>query len=469
MVLYNLTHNPSLQPSGAAIDLFEQTLLRTDRHYYQFSYRCHPEFEELWGCWMTDDYNSRNYLHHCYHHYHDGIEWLLMQSIPVFVVNHAISGREVFCPALQQHIPVPHDVLPNIQIGEKRKDDDKQDHDEPYPDDDRRYKDDRKPRYRRSEMQFIDVWGMFTILEDAQTPRPHHPYEMGGTPAIFIWMDKIVEATDTDEHGNMLFAKVMLHEFAHALMHIGKFGSGDFYKWREESLANAYALGKIKATGDAAFYDYAKSVALKQPENYALGAKYADAFDLDDIFHFMRVWYGIKGNYCIGYDAPQLVKDRWLDYVKNSKTLDGRKLHLFDTLMETDAYLYENELYEDDDLVWQVMKDYTESHPELTLDEIKDAFPNYLNKDFTMYDVWPKADSYEAAKKAFESRDRSHLRNNIANKLRDGDETRFCYEEDQILHAADTDFVISDYWHPDSMPGFLEAAADAGIKIELLK
>ena len=324
MVLYNLTHNPSLQPSGAAIDLFEQTLLRTDRHHVFCHF--HHAFENLWGRWLTDSDRRLCHLCHKLRHnlHHQGHEWIVMQSIPVFVVNHAVSGKEIFCPALQKYIPVPVDKFANTKIIEV---------DEPDfgSDDDRHPRDERKPRYVIEESSIVDVLGAFTVLKNAYPkPQPNDPFSQDNMPAIFIWMDKIVEAADSDEHRNMLFAKVVLHEFAHALMHIGEFCSDKFYGWREESLANAYALGKIKATGDTAFYDYAKDFVLQQDANYALGAKYSDAFDTDEIREFMHSWCRIKHRF---QHIPASAQKDWMDYVQNTEPLDDKNLRDLDDAM----------------------------------------------------------------------------------------------------------------------------------------
>jgi hypothetical protein len=82
----------------------------------------------------------------------------------------------------------------------------------------------------------------------------------------------------TDEQKEkFLIAKIMIHEFAHALMDIGlernktnnDFYMSDFYKWVEEPMANKIAL--IFSLGDDSFFDFTKNFINEQPYYYKPG------------------------------------------------------------------------------------------------------------------------------------------------------------------------------------------------------
>jgi hypothetical protein len=308
MTIFNLTNDPSLMPTGEATDLVRE-ILNAPRYDY---------------------------------HYHDFDDYEFSEQIPLFIVNREISGKNVYSRILQREIPVPKDLLPNIRISksyeeENHDNQDKRDREERY---DRRYRDEepnQTVRFSADErVQFIDVWGMFTILHDYANKT-----EMS---VIFIWMDKIQEAVNHDRNTEWLFAKVYVHELAHALMHTGYYSNDDFYKWREESLANAYALSKIssyisgcnddhhpyphhyapnKYHKDYGLLDFAKSVMRKQPDNYKLGIKIFE--DLCghrryEIHRLMRNWMSIKEKQSL---PPKELQDEWFKAVQTSNELDG--------------------------------------------------------------------------------------------------------------------------------------------------
>ena len=133
------------------------------------------------------------------------------------------------------------------------------------------------------ETCIFDVWGCFTIREDSFFGR--------NIPTIFIWMDKLYKkANGNSSKLQVLFRLVLLHELAHALMFTGKFHNDTWHKINEESLANAYALTKIKATTNENAYKYAKEIVLSQPSHYALGAYYAEKYGTKLIYDKMESW-----------------------------------------------------------------------------------------------------------------------------------------------------------------------------------
>ncbi|MCF0214725.1 MAG: hypothetical protein HUK13_09905 [Muribaculaceae bacterium] len=308
MVLINFTNDPKLQPAGNAIDLFEKTLLFDN--LYPFC----PASYIMWGEWLSGQDETWSKIPYKY----KNCEWLVLQSIPIFIVNRDFCGKTIYCPALKRDVTVPDNRLPNITLGMGRHleeescvyDEYGEDHDSGFS------------RKTTEPSSYIDTWACFTVLKDSS--KPHSKYEMGGMPAVFVWMDKIIEATDSNEQANMLFALTMLHETGHALMHNGIFYNDEIHNWCEEALANAYALGKIAMSHDTRFYDFATEVVMKQPANYALGAKLAQSFGLHEIKHLMEIWTDMQIRH-----ASKELRTQLMNYVKTAKTLDLRTLSSF--------------------------------------------------------------------------------------------------------------------------------------------
>lgn len=98
---------------------------------------------------------------------------------------------------------------------------------------------------------------------------------------------------DNDYLENLIW-KVIIHEYAHAMMDTlqdDKIKTQDskLYKYREESLANAFALKVLKSSGSGfrKIKDFVKS----QPEEYRHGL---DLYECGDLLKMMEFWREIK-------------------------------------------------------------------------------------------------------------------------------------------------------------------------------
>ena len=98
---------------------------------------------------------------------------------------------------------------------------------------------------------------------------------------------------DNDYLENLIW-KVIIHEYAHAMMDTlqdDKIKSQDskLYKYREESLANAFALKVLKSSrsGFRKIEDFVKS----QPEEYQHGL---DLYESEDLLEMMEFWREMK-------------------------------------------------------------------------------------------------------------------------------------------------------------------------------
>ncbi|MBR5603628.1 MAG: hypothetical protein IKW51_05400 [Bacteroidales bacterium] len=119
---------------------------------------------------------------------------------------------------------------------------------------------------------------------------------------IILFEDVIKSAANGDkEYLDNLIWKVIVHEYAHAIM--DTMCNGDelrqqdpkLYKYREESLANAFALKVLeKSLGTIitlSGFDKIKEFVDKQDEEYKHGL---DLYQRDDLLKMMEFWRGVK-------------------------------------------------------------------------------------------------------------------------------------------------------------------------------
>ena len=120
---------------------------------------------------------------------------------------------------------------------------------------------------------------------------------------IILFEDAITyEAGCDNEYLDNLIWKVIVHEYAHAIMDTmcngNKLEQQDpkLYKYREESLANAFALKVLeKSLKDARItqsgFDKIKEFVNKQDEEYKNGL---NLYQRDDLLKMMEFWRGVK-------------------------------------------------------------------------------------------------------------------------------------------------------------------------------
>lgn len=115
------------------------------------------------------------------------------------------------------------------------------------------------------------------------------------TREIILFEDAIkAEAKGDNDYLKNLIWKVIIHEYAHAMMDTlqdDKIKTQDpkLYKYREESLANAFALKVLKSSrfGFRKIEDFVKS----QPEEYRHGL---DLYESEDLLKMMEFWREMK-------------------------------------------------------------------------------------------------------------------------------------------------------------------------------
>ena len=118
------------------------------------------------------------------------------------------------------------------------------------------------------------------------------------TREIILFEDAIMaEAGDDDSpHLENLIWKVIIHEYAHAIMDAifhndDKLREQDskLYKYREESLANAFALKVLKSSGSG--FSKIEDFVNSQPEEYRHGL---DLYECEDLLKMMEFWREMK-------------------------------------------------------------------------------------------------------------------------------------------------------------------------------
>ncbi|MFO7864776.1 MAG: hypothetical protein R6U85_12295 [Salinivirgaceae bacterium] len=175
----------------------------------------------------------------------------------------------------------------------------------------------------------------------------HKANIMGITaPAIGLCPERIQTLARNNDELNYLLTKVIIHEFAHAKMHIHPSAvyqpKDEFYEWMEEPMANYITLDYFENFERSmqrtpkpmcvnkqatASLQYVRNFIAMQPENYKLG--------LD--FHKNRLWYWwIWANQKEDIQKRTNEKQAWLNYVKsNAGNTEEEKLNrLFEALHE---------------------------------------------------------------------------------------------------------------------------------------
>ena len=115
------------------------------------------------------------------------------------------------------------------------------------------------------------------------------------TREIILFEDAIkAEAKGDNDYLENLIWKVIIHEYAHAMMDTlqdDKIKTQDpkLYKYREESLANAFALRTLKSEEN--YFGKIKKFVESQSEEYKHGL---DLYEREDLFKMMEFWREMK-------------------------------------------------------------------------------------------------------------------------------------------------------------------------------
>lgn len=153
-------------------------------------------------------------------------------------------------------------------------------------------------------------------------------YINDGSPRIFIWVDKIKDY-QWPKNSEALFAFILFHELAHAMMDVTLYGvpsAKDFterdlpYVFIEESFADALALEMVFDTRCKLEQDYIKEFIENQ------GTKYSEAVIRlweRNCLDLVSQWMAMK--VLFDYDLAHLIRDFW-------KEKDFKKLTCFESV-----------------------------------------------------------------------------------------------------------------------------------------
>lgn len=137
-------------------------------------------------------------------------------------------------------------------------------------------------------------------------------------PVIGLCMERIRAHSTSEEELKMLTTKVLIHEYAHALM--AKAPGSDcsqrdpFYRYMEEPLANMITLQYFSHSDQQAF-SYARTFMDGQPDEYKLGANLYDAG-----IHQWWLWRNRKEQIA----TLNTDKENWLNYVRDHSQRNGQ-------------------------------------------------------------------------------------------------------------------------------------------------
>jgi hypothetical protein len=100
-------------------------------------------------------------------------------------------------------------------------------------------------------------------------------------PSIFLCPERIWESSKIVGYQPLL-AKVIVHEFAHAIMDLDNQNSeidcgSKFFRWVEEPFANWFVLKYLHAYGNGSVFHKIRDFIENQPINYMLGNDFFDA------------------------------------------------------------------------------------------------------------------------------------------------------------------------------------------------
>ncbi len=165
-----------------------------------------------------------------------------------------------------------------------------------------------------------DLWGFYC-----------HEFPVGTSriPAIGLCLERMIGSCKTEEELTILFAKVLIHELAHAkmTMHPGAdYGPPDeFYEWMEEPMANLIVLEAFRdfERGYRRFswrrhevspfsmlnspMSQVRRFIEMQPDNYRLGLDF-----FDSRLRYWWIWRNNKDD----IRSKSAEKQAWLDYVQ---------------------------------------------------------------------------------------------------------------------------------------------------------
>ena len=192
---------------------------------------------------------------------------------------------------------------------------------------------DKRKVYPELEEFDIDKWlkskdGELPSTEEKSSQNPRETellaiYINDGSPRIFIWVDKIIDY-QWPNNSEALFAFILFHELAHAMMDVTLYGvpsAKNFterdvpYVFIEESFADALALKMVYDTRSKLEQDKINEFIESQGEEYS---KAVIKLWKSDCLDLVSQWMAMK--VLFDYDLAHLIHDFWKDKDFNKLT-----------------------------------------------------------------------------------------------------------------------------------------------------
>lgn len=390
----------------------------------------------------------------------------LINQIPIFLVDKSLANKVVTVEEMgsSYQLLIPRDNLSVVDCEPKEK----------FQEDDKGIFLERPQKYsefnRKDEcglQQNIDLLGLYeSEFPNYRTSSHYQGFSFKNIHCrIYIWVDKIwdcVSATETDNdyssaklrsNFNLLFTQVLLHECMHALMDVYRFHNTQnvFYTIKEESLANAASFWLMKKVLKINKTDskYLENFIQKQPFQYRLGLAYQDDYLLERAF---STWLEIKMD-----ETPSpIVINKWLKYIGSHQSYDKEQLGLFeDALVGLDIFEYNGKLFIRRNAVLEVIREYLSQHSNTSCTELKQAFPDNLNDQYSVFADWSDDES-----KYLGVIDKEKTKESGATVYEKGR----CFDApNERLHCSDGVLVVCDLWY--SLDKFIKNAQALGFAI----
>lgn len=400
----------------------------------------------------------------CFSEHDHDLLFSIMEQIPIFLVDQSLCRKSFRIGFIghSQEITVPDDgyIAESVDIDELYKDlengicedvtnNDEVDPEPDFPD----YNRERRPSCNQGPKKHWSVFDLLGVYV-RQYPAFRTNDMTESWPQIYIWVDKVSSiAGDNHNHFDALLTQVIGHELMHAFMDIDLLGCDhlrsyrikqSLYTLKEECLANALSLLMLKSCLDKDQWKFVTDFVKTQPFAYKLGLDYAKAGEMT-VMEALNSWLEIKGTGKLNKDAL----DYWLHYIFEKKSYDRQQLELYEIGLVSSkgrVFRYKSKMYSDNDVAVKVIKDYIKTKKcKLTRQDLKDAFPDGLNEYHNVFIDYPELSRF-APKKGSGWAD---------------------VVEKNMINCIDGDLAICNYWHPNSMPAFVENAKRLGFDIEM--
>lgn len=446
MVIIDLTRHRDESRGREKYRLSDESVIRMDRSLLQSE--CHNPMFFAFN-------HAFHFLHHhpsstFLNNYHDTILYEFANQVPVFFITADMGGKRMevtfFGRSLEFTIPYDRGIKREISI-----DDILNERIErlQYPEVENEDEDLLSDEERRREVvkkKIIDLWGVYVAKAPFRGPCTFKDVQ----PMIFIWVDKIFNYS----HGcrNMyefLTCNVIFHELMHAFMDVEHYMHGnnipdDFRILKEESLAEAGALMLMKRNWPESDIMFLLWCIKSKPYEYRLGAFYYEAGE-DAVRHALEAWIEMK----MGHRELNVkLYHHWLKYLMTNlpQPLNSKQIELFERGFDwpEGVFMYKGHLYDNHDMPVCVIRDYVLDHREITKAELMKEFPSTLNKYYDVF-IDPVVQSEFIGK--------------VDGNVRSA-------EEANRVSCADGSLVICDYWHPNSIPLFLDHIRKLGFEVE---